>query len=361
MWVILRLLAALVAFIIRRWYVINPPDPAGQIEGEPYYVKRTEVKGRITEFKIGLPLEAPGFTLSPEGTVDRFFKKIHFSREYQTADAVFDKDVYIASDHSGICEHISKHDDLRQQVLMLFQRMGFNKIYCDGGILWLRNPDNHEPNTVEIAAARKLQQEFKAVESDPRLKVPDRFFWRALLIESVVWSIFVYAVGGFFENIYHHEDYHVHLTDLFEVGLLLGAGCFLVLIVIIFLDLHRSSRGHRVLVESALLLALGFPGAGVQAASDLNRYLDSSEPVRVERIVDNLERRTHRSRRSTWYSYHMVISHVDNDPYNLPGEIEITEDLFDRTTVGDTVAIDISAGWLGLPWYYKIDVEHPSE
>jgi hypothetical protein len=358
MWVILRLVAAAITFIIRRWYVINPPKWTGELDGVPYYVKIYRGRyGGITGFKIGLPLEAPAFSLLREGAIDRFFKKINFSREYQTSDAEFDRDIYIECDHSGVCAFLSAGATVREHVLAIMLRMSFTRIDCNGSMLWLKSGANREPLSDELSAARALQQSLGPLATEKALKVPDPFFWRALLIESGVWSIFAYAVGGFVENMMHHEDYHLDSTRLMEYGLVMGVTMFIVLVTVLFLDLHRSSRGHRVLVECAFLLLLGFPGAGVQAVSDMNRSFDNSEPVRVTRTIENLERHVHRGRNSTWYSYHMFLSDAGSDPYAVPAEIEITQELFDRASVGSTAVLNISDGWLGLPWYRSIEVE----
>jgi hypothetical protein len=53
----------------------------------------------------------------------------------------------------------------------------------------------------------------------------------------------------------------------------------------------------------------------------------------------------------------MFLSDAGSDPYAVPAEIEITQELFDRASVGSTAVLNISDGWLGLPWYRSIEVE----
>src|SRR5262245_33599375 len=115
-----------------------------------------------------------------------------------------------------------------------------------------------------------------------------------------------HAVGAALDYASRAQDIHLRPNGVVGLGLMFGLAAFIALIVFISTWLRGSSRGHRVIVESALVLALGLPVSAAALVADTNRAFDRAPPVHVSRKVSSCERRQHRSaKRRKHYSYHL--------------------------------------------------------
>jgi hypothetical protein len=123
--------------------------------------------------------------------------------------------------------------------------------------------------------------------------------------------------------------------------------------------MRGSSRGHRIIVESAIVLVLGLPVAGIQVVGDSNRALDDAPPALVTRTIGYCEVREHRGRRGRrWYSYHVWLAPAVEHPAgpSLPAEIEVTRSICNRAAAGDAIELEIGPGRWSIPWYRSIRV-----
>ncbi|NJL27709.1 MAG: hypothetical protein HC897_07355 [Thermoanaerobaculia bacterium] len=145
-------------------------------------------------------------------------------------------------------------------------------------------------------------------------------------------------------------------TRLFTLGLLAACGFFAALFAAIVLWLRGSSRGHRILIESAIVLVLGLPLAGTQLVSDLNQYVGTPERTVITREITGTRHETRRRKRRTEHYYYLDFAQVAESPFPVPRSLRVEEELYDSAAAGRTAQLHVASGWLGIPWIEKVEV-----
>jgi hypothetical protein len=352
MWFVIRLIAAATAFFARLLKETMVPDPAGRLNGLTYYEKVFERKGQVRGFRIGLPLRVPIiFRLQEEGIGDRLFKALGLAKEFQSGDDGFDRRVYVAGDHPALFEQLAQEPEARKLVAEAI-KFGFKRVSCDGNVLWLEYRGSERPSKLDKDRIAGLHTAFAGLSARLPLQ-RDRFFARVVAVEAIVWSIAAYAGGTLFEWFTVKEDVHVDPDALAKIGIAAGVAILVVLFAVIVGILGRSSRGHRILIEGAVVLALSLPIAGIGLVSDVNRVFDTAPPDSVSRFMVSKTAREHRGRRGRrYYTYHIDFGNSALvGATTLPRELQISEGTYNRLPPRGEVTLLVGRGWAGLPWY----------
>ncbi|MSR07149.1 MAG: hypothetical protein EXR93_08810 [Gemmatimonadetes bacterium] len=352
MWIAVRLIAALVAFVARYVRRFSPPRAAGDIDGTPYFQDVHKYKGQIRGFRIGVGHRMPViFRLQPEGSGDRFFKAVGLSNEFQTGDAEFDRHVYIACDHVALFHHLRANNEARARIREVLAA-GFRRISGDGEVIWIESTAKRQPTMEEVELALRLRDAIAAIGKRFHY-YSDPFLGRALAVEALTWSILGYGAAGVGEYLSRPESTYLHARQLLWPSLAAAALMFGVVFGAIVLFLRGSSRGHRLLIEGAILLALGLPMTGAQVVSDLNRAMDVSGETKVSSRITWTERIRHRSRRGgVHYTYHLHLWSPPN-PFGMPDRISVGRSMFAAASEGQFVDVYVGKGWLGIPWFRR--------
>lgn len=356
MWILLRLLIAAAAFAVRYFQRASRPKPAGEIAGTPYFLKlhRGNYR-RIKSFEIGVALPAKVlFRLQKESASDHLFKRLGLAQELQTGDVGFDERVYVACDHPALHQLLREDVNTRRRIVQALE-MGFDDISSDGEVLWLERAADREPNPAELRLLAKLGGAFSDLES--RMQGwHDPFAAKTVVVEAVVWSILAYAVSAFVALSHHTTWEYFQKTRLFGFGLLVAAVLFGVLFAWVMTWMRGSSRGHRILVESAIVLALGLPVTGTQIVSDLNQNVGDPEKTVVRLEVSGTRVEKHRRRRRTKVRYFVDFTPVAESQVAVPRTLRVEEELHHRAAAGQTAELHVAMGWLGIPWLEKIEL-----
>jgi len=362
MWVAIRLGLAILGFLIRQLSRRRRARIDGHFEGLPYFESVDESKGRIQGFTIGTARRSPTWVrLHAESALDRWFKRVGIANECQTGDAAFDETVYVASDHPHIAAVLGEEAELREVIRSAIAQ-GYSRVQFDGTSISMQRDASRRPNENDRQLLQRIHAASARFEDEVPRRFADPFLWRAFAIEGAIWSLFGYAAGTVLEGLVEAADIHVHGGDLVRLGLLVAAvalACFLALIVA---WMRGSSRGHRVIVESAVVLLVSLPVASIQAVGDTNRALDEAPSITTARILDHCEVREHRGRRGRrWYTHHLWLRPTrEADALALPQTIEVTRSLCDASGSGVSVEFEIGPGRWGLEWYRRIRVGHAS-
>jgi hypothetical protein len=360
MWIVIRLVLAAIGFCVRQWWR-RPRAVGGKYEDIPYYVKTYKDKDKDKEaISLGMPLQSPTWiSMHGETRLDRFFKRIGVANEIETGDPAFDDHVYVTCDHPAVATVLSGSPALRAAILAVFD-LRVERVRYDGRTVWIERFPGVLVTPQRLHALETLRAASGALAEEPKRWFADRFLWKALLIEGMVWASFGYAVGALVEYYAHREDFHVRPSQVMTTGLAAAVVMFVALLVVIAMWMRGSSRGHRVIVESAIVLVLGLPVAGIQVVGDSNRALDDAPPMLVTHTIDHCEVREHRGRRNRrWYSYHVWIASVVEHTAgpSLPAEIEVTRSICNRAKAGDAIEFEIGPGRWNIPWYRRIRVD----
>jgi hypothetical protein len=359
MWIVIRLVLAAIGFCVRQWRRRRRLKPHTDYNGVPYYLVLHTHKKKITAFSLGMPLRSPSWiTMHGESRLDRFFKRIGVANEIETGDPAFDDRVYVTSDHPAVATVLAGSPALRAAIQAALDQDA-SRVRYDGTTVWLDRFHVRRSHASRLGVLAAVHAASAPLADEPKRWFADRFLWKALLIEGVVWASFGYAIGALIEYIAYREDVYVRPSQVVTTGLAAAGVLFVALLAVIALWMRGSSRGHRIIVESAIVLVLGLPITGIQAVGDSNRALDDAPPVLVTRIIERCEVREHRTRRGRrWNSYHLWFAPAGERAASpsLPAELEVTRTLCDHAQAGGTVELEIGPGRWDIPWYRRIRI-----
>lgn len=360
MWLVFKLSLAAGAFLFRfisKFFVgILGLGEETQIDGTACFVKKHSNKSSTyaTTYSFKYSSRAV-FKLSRESRWDRLFKYLGLTSEFQTGDTGFDELVYIASDSTIFRNKVKADARVRELISLVFTE-SCELIGYSGEHLKFRFYGSRAADTKLMSLCAQLTQHLSTLDVGGAGVFSDRYALQVMAIEAVVWSLAAYAVAGFIEWSVIKEDVHVKAGLVATTGLLVGVALALAIFACLFLFLRKSSRGHRVLIESAVVLGLSLPVGGIQAVSDVNTQLDRGAPKTVLATITNLYEREHRGRRRRrWYSYHMHIQ-PQIAGVELPEHIRINRGVFDEAIARNSksVLISVGPGSLGFAWYHSI-------
>jgi hypothetical protein len=357
MWLLIRLAALLIGFFWKRLGKLFPPSPKGTFEGHSYFEKISKNKqGRVTRLRLGADLNSPVlFRLSRETKIDLFFKSVGLSTEFQTGDKQFDQMIYIACDHPFLYGILRQDENARKAILDILQNK-FRAIFCDGNHLWIESTYHQSVTQKELELLAALRKALSPLRSGLPHRWTDPFYRKAFLVEGFITSLGGFAFASYLEGSVNRQDYHLQQFPLACSGAFCALAVAVLLIAGIAWLFSGSSRGHRIVIESGVLLLIALPFVGIQLVSDINRELDRGPDNIVTRQIADVRKREHRGRRGRrWYSYHLFLEPAPRDlTSELPREIEISSSLFNRLRKGQTVQFTIAPGFLGHAWYRDI-------
>lgn len=184
-------------------------------------------------------------------------------------------------------------------------------------------------------------------------RLSDPFAARVLLVEAALWSLAGYALVASFQ-MFGDVAPHFDPFRLVVAGCLASVPAFALLAWAVVAFLQRSSRSHRVLVESWFLLALSLPVLGIETAADLNRRFDSTPPVVVEARVDDKWSTTSRSTkggRRTYY--HARFTSLGDLP--LPSSLTVPVEIHRSLRKGRSANVEVGMGRLGFPYFRSVN------
>ena len=358
MWIVIRLVLAAIGFAIRQFARNRQPSASGTLGDTPYFVNLNKHKGTIRGFSIGMDRPTPTWIrFHAESRADRLFKAIGIANETQTGDPEFDRRVYVTCDHPHVATVLTETAALRHAILAMFDD-GYHRILFDGTVVWADCKSNQGPADRDVELLKAVWLASTRLSDAPAGRTADRFLWKALVVEGVIWSLAGYAIGGGLEAVFSRADVHVFPSQLWTTAMAVALAAFAALLMVIVVWLRGSSRGHRVIIESALVLLVAMPLTSVQVVADTNRALDRSAPTIVEHQFERCETRRHRRRRGgVSYSYHLhLIPGADTAGPALPSEIEIAQSLCRAAVTPGPVKIGIGRGRWGIPWYRSITI-----
>jgi hypothetical protein len=350
MWVILRLLTALVVGLVKFFWRSSGGGERKHSGKVSWRLDQKTKKGRVVSTAFGLEFEHPVFfRLTEEGSLDRFFKGVGFSREIQSGDPNFDQKIYVSCDHPALAPVLQAHDPAREEILALFEA-GVEEIFADGRMLWARCKGDFTPREIDLGALVTIRHALNSVPAEHLQMLRDPFFWKALLVESIAWSILVYGLPAWLQIAGRDPGPYFSWTPVIKAGLLLAVGLFAFLFALTWLILRGSSRAHRVLTESAFFLLIGVPFSSIHMVSDANIVFDRSPPTIVSQRVDDKYTRITRHKSSTRTYYHLRISGATPAGLSIPSDIEVESAVYAQASKGSRLEIVMRSGAAGMPW-----------
>ncbi len=351
MWVAFRLALAVLGFVIRQLSHRRKRKIDGWYEG----VGSFEDRDRQT---IGMERRSPTWMrCHAERPVDQLFKRLGIANEVETGDDRFDDLVYVTCDHPYIQALLVESPELRDALVQVFEA-GYSRVVFNGSTVAIRRTDGIRPTARDWQLLKQLHAASARLEDELPRRFADPFLWKALVIEGVIWGLAGYAVSVFVSlRSLKEENIHVSAGAVISLGLMVAAIAFVMLSGLIVLTMRGSSRGHRVIVESALLLLLSLPITAIGVVGDTNRALDNAAPTLINRTHTHCEKRAHQGRTGTSYTYHLWLEPTaESEGPTLPSSFKISRELCAVALPGGTVSLTIGPGRWGLPWYRRVQI-----
>ncbi|RZA09287.1 MAG: hypothetical protein EOP11_02195 [Proteobacteria bacterium] len=359
--ILAKLFVALCALVYRYSKRKFSPAPAAghsySIDGITCGVSPREHKGKITATLLTVPLRSKAvFKLSQESLVDRIFKRVGLATEIQTGDQAFDTRVYIASDSTAFSREVSLDGESRRLILNLFTA-GARFIQGDRDHLGVQFAGDETTNTGLKALVIKLARQLGDMDRNVIGEGRDPFFLKAVAVECLVYGLATYASVSFFEWQFMPEDVHLDSFAVLTRGIGVGVAAAVALLIGIILIFKGSSRGHRILVESALILGLSLPVGGIALYTDLNTALDQSATIVQERTIYEAYRQEHRGRKGrTYYSYHLLLAAPEApEELSIPGSVRVSASEFYSLQGRKRARFGLGRGFFNTPWIRGID------
>jgi hypothetical protein len=330
-------------------------------EGTTYFVAKMSSKNSVWSTSYRFPFKSQTvFKLSREKRIDRFFKMLGLANEFQTHDSNFDSSIYIACDSSSFNKSLAGNTEIKEIILNLFS-LNVIHITCDGHWLTIKVAGDRGDDSFANLCSEFVQK-LDAAKQSWALKNRDSFFTKMILIEAFLWAIGTYAVIGFYEFITVDEDIYLAPKSIISHGLICGSIGGIIFTILVFYLMRGSSRSHRIIIESLLVIVCSFPIGGIDILSDMNIYFDRSSPQILETqvIQKSVQKHVSRARRKnrmtrTTYTYHLsILPKPVLGGASLPSLIQVDSNLYSKVRVNQTIAIEVGKGRFHFPWYRSI-------
>ena len=302
------------------------------------------------------------FALTRESWQDRVGKFFGVATELQTGDAAFDKKVYVAGDHPALHALLAEDAEVRRRIVGLFDR-GAKRIFADGRNLWVEPLEPAHASDQDLAELNGVCGALKRVEPAGRRWFSDPFLVKAIAVEALIWTLALYGAPALVEQLYRsyvlgEEQRYLDLWALVRPSLMLAGGLFVGLMGLIIVFLRGSSRGHRIILESAFVLGLGLPLSSIQMIADYNMEHDVSAPrLDMYRVVGNWDTRTKGvNRRRTRAQHFLVLKPLTEGAPRVWPHLKVSTENYLRAPKGAVVKITTRAGRLNIPWLVRLEV-----
>lgn len=365
MWIVFKLVVAILAFFYRaiQSYHIGITKPDHVQDGVSFYFKsKSDKKGIIYESRIGIPFKSKSiFKITRETQADKFFKQIGLANEIQTLDKSFDSRFYVASDSSNFRDEIRIDVQTREFIAQIFKR-GCEDITGTGKMIWFNFFGDHTKSKIVPEFCVKFYNQIAEMEQKTTGFFSDPFAIKILMTECTVWSLAAYSVMGFGEWYYTQQDVFLNRTALLRDGVFVGIVLTLIFLGFIFLFMKGSSRAHRILIESSLVLGFSIPVGGIHIVRDINLNADTSIANLVEADVLDTYTVKRRRKRSTTIDYYMRIEprrveSATESKLTIPSTIEVSNQFYNEIKRGNVVILKIRSGYLDHPWFEDITLK----
>lgn len=367
MWILFKLIISLVAFIFRfsgkHFPTFLKGSESHAIDDVEFHIRKNTNKGNVVSTDIVIPYKSPViFKLTKESKLDRFFKNLGISEEMQTGHKEFDDAIYVASDCPAFHKELIFDINARNSVIEIFKDRG-QSIIGDGTYIKFKFSGEVTMLTGLPAECVKFFKSVSDMNKNWGTLLQDPFAIKTLFLEGLIWSIAGYALCSWFQNAILSESTFLDPYPVFIQGLTMAGFAAILILSFVVLLMRGSSKGHRILIESIIVLTLSLPIAGYFVVSDINNELDRSQPTVVEAKIQDLYMQTHRrSRGGRSYSYHLHIEPKDqNLEFEMPRHIRISSGMFIDLKNQKAVKIEVGDGRLHHRWYKSIQPSTPIE
>jgi hypothetical protein len=335
----------------------------GEIGSREYEWAILKNKSKTYAYMVGVPAPAQyNFTLKPETWVDRTFKWIGLSAEFQTRDERFDKAIYVASDDWRVGTKLGIDPQLREHLLRIFSAvagegdMRVKEICCKAGCLWVRIKPTRKsadlsPRLLQTIVPA-LAAASHALEQHPAQPVADndRFLLKATAILIISSSLGINGALHLLRMTWGYVPFTLDTGTLYIASLAVGGAIIVALVVATIFLIGGTARAHLVLMDVLLVGTFGAMITAFAELRDLNMEWDTGPVTAHYATVAGKD--VKRGRRSS-KRYYLLIDKWS--PTYLRYKMRVSSSLYDQTTIGRQIRVHVRPGLLGARWVQQVD------
>ena len=319
----------------------------------------------LSRLCIELPCETTlQFYVKRENNIDKLAKLLGVSHELHAGNIEFDKQFYLTSITQEDAQTLGKDTALMQLIRVMlfnsisgyehFNKSNKNKIVCDGKKLYIelyfKKSSKITPSTSKFNNI--LQNIFSLKTTLQNYSPTKKHFWKipAQRNTAIFTALsFAFATWGGLEII-RFITFDNTLFSPFSLApntLILTALMLLLITLLILRLIKKSARRHLILINVLLISSFGLTFVFYSLLYDINVDLDTSpEEIRSYEVAETYKK-YHRSRRISYYSYHLRLK---NTTPPVENSIKISQELYSQVSAGDNVKLIIRNGYLNEPW-----------
>jgi hypothetical protein len=313
--------------------------------------------------------EQATFLLKRESRIDRYFKRIKFSVEFQTGYKYFDDRIYIATDNENIHKQLASNPVLIDLIHSLFDLNFKNDcsvegLYNENGKLWVkynlkRGFNNNQTDKITSKTVTILQGIEHALAhnlSEAEAHHKDHFLKKRKTLESATTGIII--CGAFFLTISNLRSLWfskiptiINKMELLQDAIIVGLVMTVCLVTWTIYWLGKSSRAHLTLLFVVLGGSFGSICTAYYQLSEINMFFDRTATEELHLTVKR--KREKRGKRGHISRFLLIL---DNPDRKLDtNEIIVTRSLYDSVQYKDVVTINQKKGFLNYPWIESIN------
>lgn len=332
--------------------------------GVPYQFDITKTKIKSTAFiRIGIDAkDGYDFLFKEESWIDRIFKYIGLSVEYQVGDKEFDDLIYVASDNAFFHQQITDKFEITDAVVQISKIVAtFNcslkEIRSQGGQLWVRvkTKKDFEKNNSNslysevVSQLSKISDALVELPENPHEFLKDPFVFKAALILALSSALFVNGMIQLLRIEVIEVPFTIDVSNLALDSVLIGSIIILILIASSVLLLRRSARAHLIIIELVLVGYLGAVSTSFAELRDINMELDTSKGTPHQ--VNILNKTSTRGRSSS--SYYVYVPNWNGKSGSI--KVEVSSELYNNVSVGNQLLFVQKKGYLNYRWVESIE------
>jgi hypothetical protein len=308
------------------------------------------------------------FFVKRENTLDKIAKMLGISQEFDTGNAQFDHQFYLTSITQEDAQTLGKNTQIMQLIKVAlfnsisgyenFKKSNKNKIICDGKKLYIeiysKKTSKIEPSSQRF---NNILMNIQLLKNTLQNHKPlGQHFWKipAQRNSAIFLALsLAFATWGGFEIIRFFASSNLLFSpfSLVSYTLILSAFALLVTMLLILRLVKKSARRHLILLNVILIGGFGLIFTIYGLLYDLNIMADTSNPNIVSYELTNKYTERHRTRRSSYTTYHLSLSGTQAP---VKPTIKVSSAFYTQVNKGDFIAITIRNGYLNQPWMENI-------
>lgn len=368
MWFLFGLIT-LISFCSYKAYVkihASWEGKTGTTQGINYrYDADSSLKGEVKAFKIAIDAtEGHDFILKRERSVDRLFKHIGVSREYEIGNSEFDDLIYVISDDKLLHQQLSSSPDLVNAIIRLFSyregmRNKVTELQCNSGRLWATFSviEGYQEHQAPFLAPKlvphlsRIAEHLKAADYRGSVRGKDPFLIKAAIILAISSGLFLNGLTHMFRVHFSYFpinlDKHLLMTDTIIASITI----ITLLLFVAIRSLGRSARTHIVLIE---ILITGCIGDGLTTYTQLHEFNMARDRSETQEFITTLVSKSYSGRKNTHYYFY--IENWTTEPHISRRKIEVSRELYRSASRGSKLLIKQNSGYLDYRWVSSIAV-----